>query len=80
MLTTKVLAAALLAAHTAHAVLPSKIYGVNLGSWLVLEPWMLPAGGYGPVRALCLLMTCAEWLAMGGEQCGDCSQCIASEL
>lgn len=23
---------------------PNKIYGVNLGSWLVLEPWMLPQG------------------------------------
>ena len=26
------------------AGMPSKIYGVNLGSWLVLEAWMLPAG------------------------------------
>ncbi|VDC00954.1 unnamed protein product [Peniophora sp. CBMAI 1063] len=40
-----------------------KIYGVNLGSWLVLEPWMLPA----------------EWKAMGGQTCDDCSQCIATE-
>ncbi|KAG6819833.1 hypothetical protein H0H93_008090 [Arthromyces matolae] len=31
---------------------------------LVLEAWMLPA----------------EWLAMGGEQCNDCSTCIASEF
>jgi hypothetical protein len=31
---------------------------------LVLEPWMLPK----------------EWAAMGGQQCSDCSQCIASEL
>ncbi|KAL4266664.1 glycosyl hydrolase 5 (cellulase A) family protein [Pleurotus pulmonarius] len=45
------------------AGLPKKIYGVNLGSWLLLEPWMLPAG----------------WLAMGGEMCSDCSTCIASE-
>ncbi|KAG2353770.1 glycoside hydrolase family 5 protein [Suillus spraguei] len=30
---------------------PIQIYGVNLGSWLVLEPWMLPQ----------------EWLDMGGE-------------
>ncbi|KAF8159297.1 glycoside hydrolase family 5 protein [Crassisporium funariophilum] len=44
--------------------LPNKIYGVNLGSWLVLEPWMLPA----------------EWVSMGGQQCDDCSQCIASEF
>ncbi|KAI0343318.1 glycoside hydrolase family 5 protein [Trametopsis cervina] len=43
---------------------PDKIYGVNLGSWLVLEAWMLPA----------------EWAAMGGETCSDCSQCIASEF
>ncbi|PPQ85403.1 hypothetical protein CVT25_006399 [Psilocybe cyanescens] len=44
--------------------LKDKIYGVNLGSWLVLEPWMLPA----------------EWVAMGGEQCDDCSTCIATEF
>lgn len=44
--------------------LPNKVYGVNLGSWLVLESWMLPA----------------EWLAMGGESCSDCSTCIASEF
>jgi hypothetical protein len=62
--------------------LPSKIYGVNLGSWyaisgqviaivvhlshyrLVLESWMLPQ----------------EWLDMGGQQCEDCSTCIATEL
>ncbi|KAF9483040.1 glycoside hydrolase family 5 protein [Pholiota conissans] len=44
--------------------LPDKIYGVNLGSWLVLEAWMLPA----------------EWIAMGGQQCNDCSQCIATEF
>ncbi|EFI27327.1 hypothetical protein CC1G_14800 [Coprinopsis cinerea okayama7 len=44
--------------------LPSKIYGVNLGSWLVLEPWMLPQ----------------EWSNMGGQQCSDCSKCIASEF
>ncbi|KAK7031540.1 glycoside hydrolase family 5 protein [Favolaschia claudopus] len=44
--------------------LPGKIYGVNLGSWLVLESWMLPQ----------------EWLDMGGEQCSDCSSCIATEF
>ncbi|KAJ6485722.1 glycoside hydrolase family 5 protein [Mycena sanguinolenta] len=44
--------------------LPAKIYGVNLGSWLVLESWMLPQ----------------EWLDMGGEQCDDCSTCIATEF
>ncbi|KAG2123463.1 glycoside hydrolase family 5 protein [Suillus clintonianus] len=42
---------------------PAHIYGVNLGSWLVLEPWMLPQ----------------EWLDMGGQSCADCSTCIASE-
>ncbi|KAH9169471.1 glycoside hydrolase family 5 protein [Lactarius sanguifluus] len=42
----------------------SKIYGVNLGSWLLLEPWMLPE----------------EWKAMGGELCDKCSTCIASEF
>ncbi|EIM86923.1 glycoside hydrolase family 5 protein [Stereum hirsutum FP-91666 SS1] len=41
-----------------------KIYGVSLGSWLVLESWMLPA----------------EWLAMGGQSCSVCSDCIATEL
>ncbi|KIM44393.1 glycoside hydrolase family 5 protein [Hebeloma cylindrosporum] len=42
-----------------------KIYGVNIGSWLVLEPWMLPA----------------EWESMGGEICqSNCSKCIASEF
>ncbi|KAJ6485729.1 glycoside hydrolase [Mycena sanguinolenta] len=44
--------------------LPDKIYGVNLGSWLVLESWMLPQ----------------EWLDMGGQSCGDCSTCIATEF
>ncbi|KXN91097.1 Glucan endo-1,6-beta-glucosidase B [Leucoagaricus sp. SymC.cos] len=27
---------------TAKAAFTSKIYGVNLGSWLLIEPWMLP--------------------------------------
>ncbi|KAJ7173673.1 glycoside hydrolase family 5 protein [Mycena filopes] len=44
--------------------LPDKVYGVNLGSWLVLEAWMLPQ----------------EWLDMGGEQCSVCSSCIATEF
>ncbi|KIK57089.1 glycoside hydrolase family 5 protein [Collybiopsis luxurians FD-317 M1] len=43
--------------------MPSKIFGVNLGSWLVLESWMLPQG----------------WLDMGGESCDVCSECIATE-
>ncbi|KAE9386983.1 family 5 hypothetical beta glucosidase from glycoside dehydrogenase [Gymnopus androsaceus JB14] len=46
------------------ASMPEKIYGVNLGSWLVLESWMLPQ----------------EWLDMGGESCADCSTCIATEF
>ncbi|PPQ63116.1 hypothetical protein CVT24_005827, partial [Panaeolus cyanescens] len=46
------------------AGLPDKIYGTNIGSWLVLEPWMLPQ----------------EWVDMGGQQCSDCSTCIASEF
>ncbi|KAJ8588372.1 glycoside hydrolase family 5 protein [Rhizopogon salebrosus TDB-379] len=42
----------------------SKIYGVNLGSWLLLEPWMLPQG----------------WLDMGGQSCvADCGSCIGTE-
>ncbi|KAJ1302964.1 hypothetical protein OPQ81_003256 [Rhizoctonia solani] len=42
-----------------------KIYGVNLGSWLLAEPWMFPS----------------EWVnVMGGESCDDCSQCAASEF
>jgi len=45
--------------------LPSKIYGVNLGSWLVLEPWMLPD----------------EWTEMGGQLCtNDCTKCISTEF
>ncbi|KAG2031171.1 hypothetical protein BDR03DRAFT_815096, partial [Suillus americanus] len=42
---------------------PAHIHGVNLGSWLVLEPWMLPQ----------------EWSNMGGQDCEVCSTCIASE-
>ncbi|KDN35897.1 hypothetical protein RSAG8_11205, partial [Rhizoctonia solani AG-8 WAC10335] len=43
-----------------------KVYGVNLGSWLLTEPWMLPK----------------EWVnKMGGETCDtDCSSCAASEF
>ncbi|KZW01212.1 glycoside hydrolase [Exidia glandulosa HHB12029] len=41
-----------------------KVYGVNLGNWLVSEPWMSPN----------------EWLDMGGEDCDDCSTCIRSEF
>ncbi|CUA70591.1 Glucan endo-1,6-beta-glucosidase B [Rhizoctonia solani] len=43
-----------------------KVYGVNLGGWLITEPWMLPK----------------EWVnKMGGETCdSDCSTCAASEF
>jgi hypothetical protein len=42
-----------------------KMYGVNIGNWLLSEPWMSPS----------------KWLAMGGEFCvgGDCSICRSSE-
>ncbi|EJD41194.1 glycoside hydrolase family 5 protein [Auricularia subglabra TFB-10046 SS5] len=40
------------------------IRGVNLGNWLLMEPWMSPQA----------------WLAMGGQDCGDCSTCIRSEF
>jgi len=43
---------------------PDQIYGVNIGSWLLVEPWMLPD----------------EWLAMGGENCTNCQDCIRSEF
>ncbi|KAI0734016.1 family 5 hypothetical beta glucosidase from glycoside dehydrogenase [Fomitopsis betulina] len=43
--------------------LPNKIYGVNIGGWLVLEPWMLPG----------------EWAEMGGSICDDCSTCVMTE-
>ncbi|KAI0741797.1 glycoside hydrolase family 5 protein [Daedaleopsis nitida] len=46
------------------APFPDKIYGVNLGSWLVLEPWMLPQ----------------EWADMGGENNCPCATCIGSEF
>ncbi|KAJ1302963.1 hypothetical protein OPQ81_003255 [Rhizoctonia solani] len=37
----------------------------QLGSWLLVEPWMLPK----------------EWMnKMGGETCNDCSTCAASEF
>jgi len=61
LLTLSVLAAALLLVEAAG--FPPKIYGLNLGSWLVLEPWMLPEG----------------WIAMGGQICDNCADCISSE-
>ncbi|EUC58893.1 glycoside hydrolase family 5 protein [Rhizoctonia solani AG-3 Rhs1AP] len=43
-----------------------KVYGVNLGGWLLSEPWMFPN----------------EWVNnMGGDRCdADCSSCAASEF
>ncbi|KAF8749266.1 glycosyl hydrolase 5 (cellulase A) family [Rhizoctonia solani] len=43
-----------------------KVYGTNLGSWLLVEPWMLPN----------------EWVnKMGGDSCeSDCSSCAYSEF
>ncbi|EPT01117.1 hypothetical protein FOMPIDRAFT_70674 [Fomitopsis schrenkii] len=43
--------------------LPDKIYGVNIGGWLVLEPWMLPG----------------EWAEMGGSICDVCATCVMTE-
>ncbi|EUC58895.1 glycoside hydrolase family 5 protein [Rhizoctonia solani AG-3 Rhs1AP] len=42
-----------------------KVYGVNIGGWLVAESWMFPK----------------EWAKIGGETCdNDCSSCAASEF
>ncbi|KAF8601196.1 glycoside hydrolase [Ceratobasidium sp. AG-I] len=52
------------AVSAAKAGLPvDKVYGVNLGSWLLSESWMFPE----------------EWKAMGGEVCDDCSKCASTE-
>ncbi|KAF8270697.1 glycoside hydrolase superfamily [Lactarius quietus] len=63
---------------------PDKIYGVNLGSWLLLEPWMLPVvrppSSVVKMRAADLWHLLPEWVAMGGQTCNDCSTCIASEF
>ncbi|KAH9940761.1 glycoside hydrolase [Epithele typhae] len=56
-----------LARHAAAAAaIPDQIYGVNIGSWLVLEAWMLPN----------------EWTAMGGNTSCSCSDagCIGDEF
>jgi hypothetical protein len=55
----------LLGAQTSLAAfkVPSKLYGVNLGGWLVSEAWMNPV----------------EWLAMGGETCSTCDGCVQTE-
>ncbi|OCB87636.1 glycoside hydrolase family 5 protein [Sanghuangporus baumii] len=49
--------------HTTALVL-SYLLVILLGSWLVLEPWMLPEG----------------WLKMGGQSCDNCADCIDSEF
>lgn len=54
---------AALAGLASAGTMPSKIFGVNLGSWLLIEPWMLPI----------------EWKAMGGEMCDNCLNCMMSE-
>jgi len=43
---------------------PSKIYGVNLGSWLLFESWMAPN----------------EWQKMGGQICDQCQTCRSTEF
>ncbi|KAH9958850.1 glycoside hydrolase family 5 protein [Russula dissimulans] len=43
---------------------PSKIHGVNLGSWLLFESWMAPN----------------EWQKMGGQICDQCETCISTEF
>lgn len=43
---------------------PKNIRGVNLGSWLLIEPWMIPE----------------EWQKIGGENSCDCKVCIGSEF
>ncbi|KAG9097098.1 hypothetical protein FS749_007077 [Ceratobasidium sp. UAMH 11750] len=67
-LRTAICGAAFLGSGAVHAAgngLPvDKVYGVNLGSWLLSEPWMFPN----------------EWKAMGGEICADCSKCAMSEF
>ncbi|RPD58961.1 glycoside hydrolase [Lentinus tigrinus ALCF2SS1-7] len=47
------------------AGMPDKMYGVNLGGWLLIEPWIIPQ----------------EWVDMGGDwNCTDCATCIGSEF
>ncbi|KAF9512313.1 glycoside hydrolase family 5 protein [Hydnum rufescens UP504] len=46
-----------------HSVPVPKIYGVNIGGWLLSEAWMFPS----------------KWLAMGGQFCSSCDLCRQSE-
>ncbi|KAI0731016.1 glycoside hydrolase superfamily [Earliella scabrosa] len=64
LLAAGVLATAFLCRSAVAYPYPEKIYGVNLGSWLLLEPWMLPQ----------------EWADMGGENNCPCATCIGSEF
>ena len=54
------LAATVLAASSLGRVsagIPPKIHGVNIGSWLLLEPWMLPNGMSSILDAVSCLFT-----------------------
>ncbi|KAI0714174.1 glycoside hydrolase family 5 protein [Cerioporus squamosus] len=63
LVTAVILAAAVFP--RAMAAMPEKMYGVNLGGWLLVEPWIIPQ----------------EWADMGGDwNCTDCSTCIGSEF
>lgn len=99
-----VLTALLTCIHEALAGAPSKIYGVNLGSWLGLShiyagldaeimydshqacPGGMDAATRHVSRCFDAYMrvltssTSLEWLNMGGQQCSQCSSCIADEL
>jgi len=79
---------------------PEQIYGVNLGSWYLLQSPVLQGLIANPtqvvVRTLDATGWCAvgqlglsfapqtnsrpEWVAMGGQRCDRCQDCIASEL
>ena len=48
LLAAGALAAAFIGRRAAAYPHVEKIYGVNIGSWLLVEPWMLPKGAYLP--------------------------------
>ena len=68
------------------AAMPDKVYGVNLGGWLLVEPWIIPQGiapclSSCPVNVDVLILLRLEWVDMGGDwNCTDCATCIGSEL
>ena len=84
LLAAGVLAAALLGRRAVAYPYPAKIHGVNLGSWLLLEAWMLPQGVSIDSAGCCSRLAhdslCEEWADMGGENNCDCSTCIGTEL